>query len=367
MKILVCTHEFPPRSSGMGNVINCLVENLRQAGVKCVVCSPESTDISLGNRALIERFGALGIFYFWHSVNRYLNKNKISAYDIVWVHNPLIFNMPKGTYVTTMHSTYEGFYSYYRKIPGFYFRKMYFALMAFIEKALLKKMACSNNILFTTVGLTTKDDLISNGLKKVVCITNGVDTKKFLLQNDKQAIRSKYNIPTDAVVFLSLGRLSPEKAPLLTINIYSALRFHNEKMMLLFIGSGPQLGEIRSYVTRNKIKDVIFLGSIPHEVLPSIIACADYYFTTAGYESGQPPLAMLEAMACGLPPIVPMLLGHVVAESKSGLAFENADDILNYITQVDYCSHSLNARQYAQQHDWRLIAQIYSQTFTMCL
>jgi len=363
MRILICTHEYPPRASGIGNVVKYITDDFIKRGNQCIICSPIGPDISLGSRKLIEKFGGFGILYFWYRIQRYFN-SKTTHYDVVWLHNPLFLGVcPLSKAVVTMHSTYYGFHAIlYKKIPGFCLRKIYYKIMTRIERFSLRKLVANGKIIFTTVGQTTKNELYHYGIKKVRYIPNGVNTKRFRAIPKKDVARSSLSIAKEATVFLALGRLTHEKMPLKTIDVISSLKARR-KHMLLVVGTGELLEATKNYAKQKGVKEVKFLGFVPHEKLPSIIACADYYLTTTGYESGQPPLAMLEAMACGLPPIVPDLLNHVIAEAKCGLAFNSTRDISYYLDTINYEEQSQLARKYALEHDWSVISNKYANIF----
>ena len=89
MKLLVCTQEYPPRySSGIGNVAYNVVEQLQKMGVHCTVCSPTGPSITLGSCSMIQRYGILGLLYYWQQVAKYF-KERTDDYDVAWLHNPL--------------------------------------------------------------------------------------------------------------------------------------------------------------------------------------------------------------------------------------------------------------------------------------
>ena len=73
MKLLICASEYYPYGSGIANVAYNMVEQLKKMEIECTVCSPTG-DIKLGSSRIIERFGIIGLLYYWHQVSRYFNK-----------------------------------------------------------------------------------------------------------------------------------------------------------------------------------------------------------------------------------------------------------------------------------------------------
>ena len=109
IKILVCVAEYPPyNSSGIGNCVYYLANQLKKRGVDCTVCSPAGSDMEFCNGSIIKKFanfyvGGIRLIYgtyFWYRVNKYLKMNSCK-YDVVWIHNPTPFflkNILKSTY-----------------------------------------------------------------------------------------------------------------------------------------------------------------------------------------------------------------------------------------------------------------------------
>jgi glycosyltransferase involved in cell wall biosynthesis len=236
-------------------------------------------------------------------------------------------------------------------------------LASSIEKFCWRKLYATCDVSFTAVGQTTLDELNAIGIEQATYVPNGVNSNIFRTFSSKKEIRLQLGLPENAKIILSLGRVTHQKMPFELIDIFTAIKLHANQYVLIVIGTGELLVATKTYVKTKKIPSVTFLGFVPDDQLPCILASADYYLTSTGYESGQPPLAMLEAMACGLPPIVPPLLKHVIIEANCGLFFNSTADILNYLNAVKYEEHSLLARKYAEEHDWSVIGELYSDFF----
>jgi glycosyltransferase involved in cell wall biosynthesis len=209
MKILVCSTEYPPSGSGIGNVVYNVIVQLRKKGIECTICSPAGPDIKLGYQGLIKKFGILGLLYFWYQVSRFVKDNN---YDAVWLHNPyFIFNNPFPRYLITMHSTYYGL-SHHR-VGNSFFLRMYYQIVAILERYCLGKI--SKTTLFTGVGDSVCEELekIGIGRDQLICVPNGVDIQYFKPINDKKLLRKKLKIPQDDIILLSVGRLTPAKQP----------------------------------------------------------------------------------------------------------------------------------------------------------
>jgi len=363
MKILVCSTEYPPYGSGIGNVVSNVVEQLTKRGVECTICSPEGPDIKLGNQNLIKKCGIIGLLYFWYQVSRVVKDN---SYDAVWLHNPyFIFNNPFPRCLITMHSTYYGL-SHHR-VGNTFFLRMYYQIISILELYCLKTI--SKTTVFTGVGESVCEELekIGVGRDQLICVPNGVDIQYFKPINDKNLLREKLKIPQDDIILLSVGRLTPAKQPQTLIKVFSLLEKRMSNLTLCIAGTGELLDSIKQMTLEAGLKKVIFLGQIDHNSgLPDLYAASDYFIMTSIYEGGMPPLTLSEAMASGLPCIVSDITSlECVKIAKCGIVnnFKNieeaCDEILEYIN-MDHSEKIQNGRKYVEENlDWSSISENY--------
>jgi glycosyltransferase involved in cell wall biosynthesis len=175
-----------------------------------------------------------------------------------------------------------------------------------------------------------KDELIREGIphNKVTVIPNAVDLDKFNPHISGEAVRKKYDLASKRVL-LSVGRISPYKGLTETVKAVSMLdkRFHDVAFLIV----GPKFGEayfryLLNLVNELDLKErVIFTGNISHADLPQFYAASDVFlFPTRG--EGNHPLALLEAMASGLPIIsskIPSIIE--ILSQKEGLLIDTHD------------------------------------------
>ena len=208
MKLLVCASEYPPNcSAGIGNVAYNVIEQLKKMEIECTVCSPTG-DIKLGSSRIIERFGIIGLLYYWHQVGRYFKEND---FDIVWLNNPLFLKNPFKNSLVTVHTTYLGCSKELKP-------RIYYKNVSKIEKICLKKIKKAR---FTAVNPQVCKELEEIGIKRerITYIPNGVNTRQFKPSNNKKELRREIGIPEDDLIILSLGRLTEAKQPQKLIDI----------------------------------------------------------------------------------------------------------------------------------------------------
>lgn len=365
MKLLVCTTEYFPYGAGIANVVYNVVEQLKEKGVECTVCSPTGPDIKLGSQSLIQKTGIIGLLYYWYQVSRFFKDND---YDVVWLQNPFILaGNPFKHCLVTMHSTYYG--SSTHGVGNLPFH-LYKSLVAHVERYCLTHMP--PNTLFTGVGQPVCEELENIGVAKdwITYIPNGVNTGQFRPSPNKNLLRKKFGIPEDDIVLLSVGRLAHQKQPYTMIEVFSHIEKELGDVTLCIAGRGELFEATKELAQRMGLRKVLFLGYVDDRDLPDLYACADYYIMTSKYEGGQPPLTLAEAMASGLPCIVSDIPNFgIVNQADCGItidfrdAEEAASKIISYINS-EHRDHSDNARRFAENvFDWRLIATEYRDEF----
>lgn len=365
MKLLVCAAEYPPLySAGIGNVVYNVVSGLQESGVECTICSPTGPDIKLGSYSMIQRYGILGLLYYWREVAKHFRK-RADNYDVAWLHNPLLItSSPFEKGLVTIHTTAHGESA--RRIFPWYLH-LYYKISSKIEKYSLSKVNLES-AKFTVVSPLILTELKEIGIErnKIIYIPNGVDIELFKPANDKKQLRKKFDLPSDNIILLSLGVLAERKHPHKLIEVFSLIEKKLKVVTLVVAGGGKLLPVIKRLAQRRELIKARFLGHVDHKTeAPELYACADYYIMTSRYE-GQ-PLTLLEAMACGLPCIVSNIpnLSSIVQDANCGIVVDFSDEeraaeeIISYLKE-GHPEHSRNAREYvANNLDWQIVVNRY--------
>jgi colanic acid/amylovoran biosynthesis glycosyltransferase len=139
--------------------------------------------------------------------------------------------------------------------------------------------------------------------------------------------------PRDEVSCVAVGRLVPKKAPLLLLAAFHRAAEHDARLRLNVVGDGPLMDQARSYVQQHGLAGRVCLhGRLPHPQTLELVRGADVLLHHAvvspadGDTEGQ-PLAILEAMAAGVPVIATDHAGipEVVTDRLNGRLVAEGD------------------------------------------
>ena len=146
-------------------------------------------------------------------------------------------------------------------------------------------------------------------------IPNGVDLARFGADVPPLA---RYNDGRFNIVFL--GRLEQRKGLKYLLRAIPIIRQHYPNTRFLIGGDGPQRVGFQTYVAQAGWRDVVFLGRVPADDLPSLYATADVFCApnTGGESQG---IVLLEAMASGRAVVASDIPGFrsVIRNHRDGL------------------------------------------------
>jgi len=147
---------------------------------------------------------------------------------------------------------------------------------------------------FTTVPTETlRGDLHSQGFKRLQVIARGIDTERFHPSHRSQALRQLWGAAAHDRVYVYVGRLAPEKNPMLLSQAWQVISERDRNAKLVILGHGPAADTYR-----NLMPQAIYVGAQSGQDLPVHYASADVLLfpsVTETYGNVVP-----EAMASGL-------------------------------------------------------------------
>ena len=161
------------------------------------------------------------------------------------------------------------------------------------------------------------------GIDDVRVIPNGVDGHRFrpASEGERSARRRALGLGEGEVVLGTVGRLDPLKDHRLLIEAVTGLE---GSWRLLVVGDGPLRAELERLVQERSLGGrVVFLGE--RRDVPELLRAMDAFVLPSRSEGL--PMALLEAMACGLPVVATRVGGipEAVREGEGGLLCDPGD------------------------------------------
>ena len=135
----------------------------------------------------------------------------------------------------------------------------------------------------------------------------------FRTQADRTRWREKEGFSRDAVLFISVARLDPQKNPLLLVKSFRAL--NDPRSHLVMVGDGSLKPAVSAYVKGCGLEDRVHLLGKRSDI-PECLAASDAFVLSSDWEGN--PLAVMEAMAASLP-VVATAVGGVPELVEDGV------------------------------------------------
>lgn len=180
----------------------------------------------------------------------------------------------------------------------------------------------------------------------VFCIPTGISLEKFsrVSEKDVAEVRTSLGIGKDDMVFVSVGRIGEEKNPRLLLTGFIDALNKGLQAKLLFVGDGPQLNALKSYVRRSGMTDhVFFAGRVEPDKVPLYYRAGNVFVNASTSETQG--LTYLEALCSGIPLLVHAdpCLAHVLREGDNGFSFTSKDEYIDRLFELTR-DHQLVAR-----------------------
>lgn len=190
--------------------------------------------------------------------------------------------------------------------------------------------------------------------------------KQSAKRTERSVKRVELNLSKDDIILVNTGRISPQKGHKVLLEALhkTPFFFTNTNVHMLIIGSQSNQDDRYSKDLYDALKDsplnerIHFLGW--RDDVPEILAACDFYIHSALWEGPPLPLAVLEAMACGLgvvmtdcagrlPNFVEGQHGWCVAKNDPEALAEGIQQVLK-LDEVERAEMGRAARELAVSH-----------------
>lgn len=161
-------------------------------------------------------------------------------------------------------------------------------------------------------------DTVGISTNLIKAVPNGVDTEKFSSFPIEQiyGFKKKFNIPEDAIVIGTVGRLVPVKDQKALIEASLIIRKKlSKKIAVVIVGDGPLRENLQNKAAELGVENIVYLpGRL--ENIPEVMNSFDIFVLPSLSEGISNTI--LEAMSCGLP-IIATKVGGSVEIVKDGV------------------------------------------------
>jgi glycosyltransferase involved in cell wall biosynthesis len=129
-------------------------------------------------------------------------------------------------------------------------------------------------------------------------VAQPIDTTRFGRPGADEGVRARLGLQGDVPLLIDVARLAEGKGQEDLLHVVAALLGEFDDTVLLLVGDGPNRGALTQAVEQAGLTDhVRLLG--PRTDVPALLAAADVFVFPSASEGL--PIALLEAMAAGLP------------------------------------------------------------------
>lgn len=135
---------------------------------------------------------------------------------------------------------------------------------------------------------------------RITVMPNGIDTQMYRPDPVlRQRGRSALGLQNDVRLLINVGRLVPEKAQTMLIDAFAQLNTGID-VKLLIVGEGPERSALEQRIRDHRLEARVGLAGARRDIA-TLLNAADLFVLSSDVEGM--PLALAEALACGLPAV----------------------------------------------------------------
>jgi glycosyltransferase involved in cell wall biosynthesis len=172
------------------------------------------------------------------------------------------------------------------------------------------RIVCVSNLLyeeFSKLGIN---------FERLVYLPNAVSLPEQSL-GQRDTARQQLGVESEENIIVAVGRLSPEKGLDILLAAYARQFSSDRGVRLILVGDGPEMAALKSLANRLGISEQVSFAGFAADV-SNYYAAADLFVMSSHTEGF--PMALLEAMAWGLPVLATAVGGipDIVQDGKDG-------------------------------------------------
>jgi glycosyltransferase involved in cell wall biosynthesis len=161
------------------------------------------------------------------------------------------------------------------------------------------RMLCRSCDRLLVPSMLALNRLIGQGLSeaRLLLWRPGVDCGMFAPSRRSAELRERWQVDDGRPAVIYAGRLKNDACVAGLLSIEFALRRSHPMHRLIVVGDGPGRDVLQA-----RCSQAMFVGAVPHEAMPELLASADVFIAPGDRDSAAH--AVLEAQASGLPCVV---------------------------------------------------------------
>lgn len=140
-----------------------------------------------------------------------------------------------------------------------------------------------------------------------VTVHTGIDPCLYRQPADRATLKASLNVPANSMLVGAVGRLSSQKSPLDFVRMASIIHKQYPDVHFAWIGSGPLNDSACRLSTELGLNGVFHFAGHRTDI-PALLQCLDCFVLPSAWEGF--PIALLEAMAAGVPVVSTNIPGN---------------------------------------------------------
>jgi len=181
--------------------------------------------------------------------------------------------------------------------------------VGFIYALVERLVATSLTARIITVSEAEKRSALARGIGKpelFSAVHSGLELRDFDVSVDRNAIRQMLEVPEDAPLIGTVGRLNEQKAPFDFVRLVAKMKESCSDAHFVWVGDGNLMDSARTLARQLDVDSIIRFTGLRSDVI-RLLRAMDCFLLTSHWEAF--PIVILEAMASGLPIVANRLPG----------------------------------------------------------
>lgn len=187
-------------------------------------------------------------------------------------------------------------------------------------------------------------------ISSIVCLTRTdskyyttIGARSIVIPNTLERPDSVISSPLSNKVFLAAGRLSPEKAFDVMINIFYKSRLYKSGWILRIFGDGPEEFRLKKIISDLQLDNYVFINGSTKNIYKEYLLASIFLMTSF---TEAMPMVLMESQSVGLPCIVydaSISMVDIVKNNINGYIVKNRDEV-EFIDKMIILARNLKLR-----------------------